>query len=173
MTISSETNTNNVDLSLNIINNVLKIQDNGDEDEETYYTYTYQLIFSCVLPMVMKSTINMGVLKVIHDHADPNGLSPAEIAARINMPNPNAPAMLDRMLRLLATYSVVRCTAVTTVDGAVVRRYRPSPATKFLVPNDDGVSLAGLLNLNIDKVFLESWLVLWLFFPYQIHIYDH
>ncbi|KAL2939672.1 Caffeic acid 3-O-methyltransferase, partial [Bienertia sinuspersici] len=102
--------------------------------------------------MVMKAIIDMGVLQMIHAHASPNELLSIEIATRINSPNPNVSDMLDRMLRLLATYSVVRCTTVNNVNGGLERRYSPSPVTKFLVPNDDGVSLAGFLDLMVDKL---------------------
>ncbi|KAL2939668.1 Caffeic acid 3-O-methyltransferase, partial [Bienertia sinuspersici] len=128
-----------------------------EEEEETYYTYTSQLVNSFALPMVMKVTINMGVLQLIHDHASPSGLSALEIASRINIPNPNAPVMLDRMLRLLATYLVVGCTTVSTADGGLERRYSSSRVTKFLVVNEDRVSLTGLMNLFMDKILLESW----------------
>ncbi|KAL2939685.1 Caffeic acid 3-O-methyltransferase 1 [Bienertia sinuspersici] len=139
-----ETKANNGDLEfLNINNSASDTITYHNNEEETYYSYTYQLVNSIALPMVMKVTTNMGVLQLIHDHASPSGLSTAEIATHINSPNPNAPDMLDRMLRLLATFSVVRCTTISTVDGGLERRYSPSPVTKFLVPNDDGVSLAG------------------------------
>ncbi|KAL2939679.1 Caffeic acid 3-O-methyltransferase [Bienertia sinuspersici] len=160
MATTLETNTNNNrDLEfLNINNdNVSDTITDHNNEEETYYSYTYQLVNSIALPMVMKVTINMGVLQLIHDHASPSGLSPAEIATHINSPNLTAPDMLDRMLRLLATHSVVQCTTISTVDGGLERRYSPSPVTKFLVPNDDGVSLAGILNLLLDKVYIESW----------------
>ncbi|KAL2939677.1 Caffeic acid 3-O-methyltransferase 1 [Bienertia sinuspersici] len=144
MATTLETKANNGDLEFLYINNSASdtITYHNNE-EETYYSYTYQLVNSIALPMVMKVTTNMGVLQLIHDHASPSGLSTAEIANHINSPNPNAPDMLDRMLRLLATFSVVRCTTISTVDGGLERRYSPSPVTKFLVPNDDGVSLAG------------------------------
>ncbi|KMT06885.1 hypothetical protein BVRB_6g152240 isoform A [Beta vulgaris subsp. vulgaris] len=151
MASTSETKTNS---------NLSFLNEHNGEEEETYYAYTMQLITSCSLPMVIKFTIDMGVLQLIHDHqASPNcnGLSPAEIAARVQTQNPDAPVMLDRMLRLLATYSVVKCTIVPTIDGGFERRYSSSPVTKFLVPDDDSVSLAALLNLFIDKVFMESW----------------
>lgn len=130
-----------------------------NEEEEMSYTYAYQLLNSCTLPLAMKVTIKIGVLQIIHDQASVNGLSPTEIATRIKTANPDAPSMLDRMLRLLATYSVVRCIVVPTIDGGIERRYSPSPVTKFFVPNGDNLSLSALLNLQNDEVFLESWLV--------------
>ncbi|KAL2939666.1 Caffeic acid 3-O-methyltransferase [Bienertia sinuspersici] len=121
MATTSEIKPNNNEASICNITN--------DEDEASY-TYAYRLVNSCTLPMVMKATIKMGVLQLIHDHGSPSGLSALDIATRINIPNPNAPAMLDRMLRLLATYLVVKCTTVSATDGGVERRYSPSRVTK-------------------------------------------
>ncbi|KAL2939667.1 Caffeic acid 3-O-methyltransferase [Bienertia sinuspersici] len=112
---------------------------NDDDEEEMSYVYAYRLVNSCTLPMWALCG---------RDSNQPT---------KINIPNPNALAMLDRMLQLLATYLAVECTTIFTTDGRVERRYSPSQVTKFLVVNDDRVSLAGLNNLLMDKTFLESW----------------
>ncbi|XP_021748138.1 caffeic acid 3-O-methyltransferase-like [Chenopodium quinoa] len=128
-----------------------------DEEEEANYSYGIQISNACALPMVLNAAIEIGVLQIINDKAGLNGLMPVEIAAQVHARNPEAPAMLDRMLRLLSTYSLVSCTTVTTADGGVERRYKPTSMTKVYVPDEDGVSLAPNLKLFTDKVFLESW----------------
>ncbi|XP_056693660.1 cathecol O-methyltransferase 1 isoform X2 [Spinacia oleracea] len=134
----------------------LDFQHRHVEEEETY-AYAGQILNSCVLPMVLNATIELGVLQIIHNDPNSNGLLPTELAARIQARNPEAPIMLDRMLRVLATYSVVSCITKPTSDGGVQRRYGPAPVTKCFVPDQDGVSLAPMLNLVVDKVFLLSW----------------
>jgi len=137
---------------------------NNFDDEETY-GYAAQILNSCVLPMVLNATIELGVLHLVNKAGSgPDGLSPAQLAAQIQAQNPDASVMLDRMLRVLATYNVVSCTAVPTKDGGFERRYGPAPVTKCFVPDEDGVSLAPMLNLVIDKVFLQSWSVF--YFPF-------
>ena len=37
------------------------------------------------------------------------------------------------------------------------RLYGLGPVSRFLTPNEDGVSLAALAVMNLDKVFMESW----------------
>ncbi|PUZ72707.1 hypothetical protein GQ55_2G416300 [Panicum hallii var. hallii] len=65
--------------------------------------------------------------------------------------------MVDRMLRLLASYDVVRCQVEEGEDGKLSRRYGAAPVCKWLTPNEDGVSMAALALMNLDKVLMESW----------------
>lgn len=66
--------------------------------------------------------------------------------------------MLDRMLRLLASYNVVACSVEVEDDGnKVIRKYGPAPVCKWLTKNEDGVSMAALVLMNQDKVLMESW----------------
>ncbi|GAB4859157.1 Caffeic acid 3-O-methyltransferase, partial [Ancistrocladus abbreviatus] len=71
--------------------------------------------------------------------------------------NPEAAAMLDRMLRLLASYSILSYSLKRLPDGSVEHLYGLAPVSKFLTKNEDGVSLAPLLIALQDKVFFESW----------------
>uniref|UniRef100_A0ACD5WDY6 Uncharacterized protein n=1 Tax=Avena sativa TaxID=4498 RepID=A0ACD5WDY6_AVESA len=64
--------------------------------------------------------------------------------------------MVDRMLRLLASFDVVSCEVEEGMGGVLARRYGPAPVCKWLTPNKDGVSIAPLVLMN-DKVVLESW----------------
>ena len=77
------------------------------------------------------------------------------VAARLPTPttNPDAPAMVDRMLHLLASYKVVSC---EVDEGTHARRYGPTPVCKWFTPNQDGISMAPLLLLTNDKVPMES-----------------
>ncbi|KAI8571277.1 hypothetical protein RHMOL_Rhmol01G0107000 [Rhododendron molle] len=72
--------------------------------------------------------------------------------------------MLDRMLRLLASHSILTCSLVnddrdqSPDHGLVGRRlYGLAPVAKYFVPNPDGVSLAPFLYLAKEKVFASSW----------------
>lgn len=153
--MANESNVQNKNTS--VISNGSLAQAHNDEEEAESYAYAGQILNSCVLPMVLNATIELGVLKIICGEAGSAGLSPTELAAAIKATNSEAPVMLDRMLRVLATYSVVSCDVVYDADGAVERRYGPAPVTKWFVPDQDGVSLTPMLNLAIDKVYLSSW----------------
>ena len=127
-------------------------------DDEEACTYAMQLAAACVLPMTLKSAIELGMLETLVS-AGGKALSPSEVAARLPSItyNPDAPAMVDRMLRLLASFNVVSCEVEEGKDGFLARRYGPAPVCKWLTPNEDGVSMAPLLLMSHDKVTMENW----------------
>ena len=127
-------------------------------DEEACM-YAMQLASSSILPMTLKNALELGLLEVLQAEA-PAGkaLAPEEVVARLPVPptNPGAADMVDRMLRLLASYDVVKC-QMEDKDGKYERRYSAAPVGKWLTPNEDGVSMAALALMNQDKVLMESW----------------
>nr|ABG27066.1 caffeic acid O-methyltransferase [Boehmeria nivea] len=125
-------------------------------DEEANL-FAMQLASASVLPMVLKTAIELDLLEIIAKAGPGAWLSPAEIAAQLPTTNPAAPVMLDRILRLLACYSVVACQLRTLPGGAAERLYGLAPVCKFLTKNNDGVSISPLCLMNQDKVLMESW----------------
>nr|prf caffeic acid O-methyltransferase [Stylosanthes humilis] len=125
-------------------------------DEEANL-FAMQLASASVLPMVLKSAIELDVLEIIAKAGPGVHLSPADIAANVPTTNPDAAVMLDRMLRLLACYNILNHSLRTLPDGKVERLYGLAPVAKFLVKNEDGVSLSALNLMNHDKVLMESW----------------
>ncbi|GFP93708.1 caffeic acid 3-o-methyltransferase 1 [Phtheirospermum japonicum] len=116
-----------------------------------------QLATASVLPMVLKSAIELDLLELIKKAGPGAFVSPAELAAQIPATNPAAQAMLGRTLRLLATHSVLNCRLESRPDGGNERLYSLAPVCKFLTKNEDGVSMAPLLLMIQDKVIMESW----------------
>jgi flavonol 3-O-methyltransferase/caffeic acid 3-O-methyltransferase len=108
--------------------------------------------------MTLKSAIELGLLETLVG-AGGKPLSPSELATRLPSAtsNPEAPAMVDRMLRLLASFNVVSCQVEEGTDGLLARRYGPAPVCKWLTANEDGVSMAPLVLMRNDKVPMESW----------------
>ncbi|KAL6972202.1 Caffeic acid 3-O-methyltransferase 1 [Sarracenia purpurea var. burkii] len=130
------------------------------ETEEEALLFAMQLASASVLPMVLKSAIELDLLETMAKAAEGSGaayISPSELAAKLPTKNPDAPVMLDRILRLLTSYSVLDCTLRSLPDGRVERLYGLAPVCKFLTRNADGVSIAPLLLMNQDKVLMESW----------------
>ncbi|KAL2893444.1 Caffeic acid 3-O-methyltransferase [Bienertia sinuspersici] len=131
--------------------------DKEDEEEENY-GYAWQIVESMALPMVMYAIIELDVLGTIARTGPDCKLQASEIVERLpKVRNPMAASMLDRMLWLLATYKIVSCSVVESGDGDIKRKYGLSPVTKYFVPNEDGESMAPLVSLNQDKVFVDSW----------------
>ncbi|XP_065860022.1 cathecol O-methyltransferase 1-like [Euphorbia lathyris] len=120
----------------------------ADEEKEENFGYAIQLALSSALPMALHSAIQLGVFEIIANAK----LSSSEIAAKMPTTNPDAAMMLDRILRLLASHKVVDC----SLNG-LDRVYGLNSVSKYFVPNQSGMSLAPLMTLVQDKVFLESW----------------
>ncbi|KAH0874609.1 hypothetical protein HID58_071971 [Brassica napus] len=105
---------------------------NGDDETELGLR-AVRLANYITFPMVFKAAIELGVIDTLYSaaRADMNGsssfLKPSEIATRLptTPSNPEAPALLDRMLRLLASYSMVKC---QILDGE--RVYKAEPICK-------------------------------------------
>ncbi|KAK9724917.1 hypothetical protein RND81_05G108400 [Saponaria officinalis] len=66
--------------------------------------------------------------------------------------------MLDWMLRVLASHSILSCSTRTVVghEGRVEMCYGLTPVSQFFTQDDDGVTLASFLRLIQDKVMVES-----------------
>lgn len=127
-------------------------------EEERNCTYAMQLLSSSVLPFVLNSTIELDVFEILAKNKTTK-LSASEIVSHIpNCKNPDAATMLDRMLYVLASYSLLDCSVDEEGNrGAMERRYGLSGVGKFFVRDEDGASMGPLLALLQDKVFINSW----------------
>ncbi|XP_021767234.1 flavone O-methyltransferase 1-like [Chenopodium quinoa] len=130
-----------------------------ENEEEENCGYALQIVDSMAFPMVMNAIIELDVLGIIARAGPGRQLLSSEIAAILpGVQDPIvAASMLERMLWLLATYNVVSCTVVEAKDGGVKKRFGLAAVAKYFVPDHDGVSLAPLMSLSQDKVFVDSW----------------
>ena len=135
-----------------------KIHHENIEEEEEGFSYAMQLATSTVLSMAMQTTAELGVFDVIHRAGHKAKISAVDIAAKLSCKNSDAPSAIDRLLRLLASHSILSCSVVEDRGpGSLRRLYGLSPVAKFFVKNEDGVSLGPFMALIQDKVFLDSW----------------
>lgn len=119
----------------------------GDEEN---LAYALELVQSLALPMVLHTAMQLDIFEIMAKSGE--SLTAAEIAAKLPTENPQAPAMLERILRVLASYNVV------TSDAEGERRvYGITPVARFYVRNEDGVSLRPLMDLLNGRLFVESW----------------
>ncbi|KAK6938400.1 Plant methyltransferase dimerization [Dillenia turbinata] len=107
-----------------------------EEEEVEVGKLAIRLASTVVMPMVLKSALELGVIDIISSAPDAY-LSPSEISGRISAKNPDAQVLLDRMLALLASHSILKCKLRTGEDGEPKRVYGASPICKFLTRNDD------------------------------------
>ncbi|XP_065848120.1 caffeic acid 3-O-methyltransferase-like [Euphorbia lathyris] len=157
-------------LDLNMETNIIEPQvvsckesnsmgEHEEEEEEEMGKVAVRLANAAVLPLVLKSAIELNLINIIFKAtSDGFSLSPCEIAARIPTKNPDAPFLLDRMLRLLASYDIL-LVSESVSDGELKRVYSAAPICKFLTWNqsEEGESVAPLFLLHHDEVFMKSW----------------
>ncbi|KAL5737162.1 hypothetical protein ACOSQ2_031950 [Xanthoceras sorbifolium] len=126
-------------------------------DDEEAHLFAMKLAGGSILPMVLKSAIELGLLEII-SRAGPGALLSAnDIASQLPTKNPEAPLMLDRILRLLSSNSILTCSLQTLSDGRVERLYGLASISKYLTKNKDGFSISALALMSQDKVAMESW----------------
>ncbi|KAL5831478.1 hypothetical protein ACOSQ4_016832 [Xanthoceras sorbifolium] len=134
---------------------------NGQDDPGEY---AMQLVTASVLPRVLKVAIELGVLDIIDKAGSGALLSPSQIAVQIAPGNKTeAPLVLERILRLLASHSILTCSVDTkdhdSDDQVQVHwLYGLAPVAKYFVRKQEGGgSLRDLLILIQDKVMLNMW----------------
>ncbi|GAB4826142.1 Caffeic acid 3-O-methyltransferase [Ancistrocladus abbreviatus] len=132
-----------------------------EEDEESsgLWSFAMTLISGSVHAMVLKTVVELDVFEIIKRAGPGAHLSSAEIAAQLPAnSNPDITIVLDRLLRLLASYSVLTCTLRSPPGGGSVERlYGLAPVCKYLTKNEDGVSLAPFHLLLQDKDVMQAW----------------
>lgn len=130
------------------------------EDEEAF-SYAMQLGVSTVLSMSLQSAAELGVFDVLQKAGPGAKLSSKEIASQLSCKNPEAPLMLDRVLRLLASNSILKCTVLHDDQnlGSFQMLYSMAPVAKFFARDSDGFSLGPVMALIQDNIFLQSWSV--------------
>ncbi|CAN0889295.1 Caffeic acid 3-O-methyltransferase 3, partial [Linum grandiflorum] len=133
------------------------------KDQNESFLYAMQLVMSSVVPMTLQAANELGIFNVMAAEAAAGRakLSASEIVSKLDsMTNPDAPVMVDRILRLMGSHSIIDCSLEDESDGSgqkQVRKYELNSVSSYFVKNEDDVSLAPLMSLIQDKVFLDSW----------------
>nr|URS65355.1 methyltransferase [Hypericum perforatum subsp. chinense] len=127
-------------------------------EEDKCVKLALKIAHDAILPMVVKSALELKIIDIISKStADGSYITSLEIASQMPTRNPEAPVMLDRMLRLLAANDVLKCRAAATEDGGEERSYSAGPVCRILLPNKDGGSLGDFILMLNDQVPMKSW----------------
>nr|WMX25282.1 O-methyltransferase OMT4 [Lophophora williamsii] len=129
----------------------------GGSDQGELCSLAMTIASGSVPAMVLKALIELDVLELIKRAGPGAQLSPAQIVAQLPTKNPDAGTMLDRMLRLLASYEILSCSTQTLPDGRVERLYGLAPVCQFFTNNEDGATLGAIVQLSQEKLVVESW----------------
>ncbi|KAK1390298.1 putative plant O-methyltransferase [Heracleum sosnowskyi] len=126
-----------------------------------------QEAFSTAMLIVNSSTVNgvlsalleLNVFDIIVQKAGYDGyLHPDEIASNLPTKNPEASGMLDRMLRLLATHSIIKCKLVENSGNALLTRsYGLTSISQYFVQGQDGPCLVPYHNFAHHKEMQNCW----------------
>ncbi|KAK4429671.1 Caffeic acid 3-O-methyltransferase [Sesamum alatum] len=119
---------------------------------------------SHIFPMALDAAIQLDLFEIIARAGDGAQLSRSDIASQLPATNDGAAAVLDSLLRLLATHSLLTCSVSRLESGGIERRYGVAPAGKFFVGDENGVSfaqfgtffLAGAKNLCFKDAILKG-----------------
>ena len=125
--------------------------------EEEPMLLAMQLSMSSFLPMALKTAIELDLFEIIAKSKNNQPLSASEIASQLLTQNPDAPFLIERILRFLASNSILECNIVTDEDGNSRRLYSLAPVCKYLTKNEDGVSLAPYLVYMQSKQATDCW----------------
>ncbi|KAJ0113218.1 hypothetical protein Patl1_00699 [Pistacia atlantica] len=96
-----------------------------DEEKEESFAYAIQLATGSVLPMTLKAAIDLDIFEIIAKAGPGAKLSASEIASQMSAQSKDAPMMVDRILRLLSSHSVLTCYVV-----GLERLYGLAPVSK-------------------------------------------
>ncbi|RWV94885.1 hypothetical protein GW17_00042543 [Ensete ventricosum] len=110
-----------------------------------------------VLPITVKAVVELELLEIIVKAGPGAKPSPADVVSRMPTENPEAVAMVDRILCLLAAHGIVSCSVVIGNDGHPSCKYGTAPVCKYLTKNEDDVSLAPLSLSNHNQISIEGW----------------
>ncbi|CAA7013417.1 unnamed protein product [Microthlaspi erraticum] len=130
-------------------------------DEKMVILQAQSIVNTVAFPMVLKAALELGVIDTIAAAGNGAWLSPSEVA--LSLPtkptNPEAPVLLDRMLRLLASHSILKCRVIETGEnGHTERLYATEPVCKFFLKDCDGSgSLASVFLFVHTQAFFKTW----------------
>uniref|UniRef100_A0A2P2J150 Uncharacterized protein MANES_08G155200 n=1 Tax=Rhizophora mucronata TaxID=61149 RepID=A0A2P2J150_RHIMU len=120
------------------VEKVVKPADVDDAD----CMFAMQLTVSSFFNVTLRTVIELGLLEIIAKAGKGAQLSASEIASHLPTKTPDTPAIIDRMLRLMTSYSILTCSLVNDKEGHPQRLYGLGPVCKYLTRDEDGVSFA-------------------------------
>ncbi|OAY44497.1 caffeic acid 3-O-methyltransferase 1 [Manihot esculenta] len=130
-----------------------KLSIDGEEDA----LFAMQLATISILPVVLRTTLELDLLEIMAEKGEGGQSSASELASRLPTKNPDAPSIVERMLRLLASYSILTCSTVTDEQGNAQNLYGLAPVCKFFTKDIDGVSLAPYAISLMSRPAIGSW----------------
>jgi len=111
-----------------------------------------------VFPHAVRSAIELGIFNILAKVGKDVKLSAKDIAVKIGARNPEAPTMLDSLLRLLASHSLLYCSLSHEDQQGFVspeRLYSLAPTCMHFVADADGASFGSFMSVDMHKYLFE------------------
>ncbi|XP_010478733.1 PREDICTED: flavone 3'-O-methyltransferase 1-like isoform X1 [Camelina sativa] len=125
-------------------------------EEQNVSLYAMILSSSSVLPMVLKTAIDLGLFDILAESGPSSASQIVSLLSNQTQTHHDS-SLVDRILRFLTSYSILTC-SVSTDHGEPCAFYGLAPVAKYFTNNQDGGgSLAPLVNLFQDKVVIDMW----------------
>lgn len=128
------------------------INNKGNEECLDAFMFSNSIAF----PMVLKTAIELNLFAIMAKAGPGAHISASEIASQLPTNNPSAASLLDRMLRLLASHSMLKYSLRTLKDGRVEKLYALTPSSQLFVSNDDELSLSDVSILSYHPALMET-----------------
>ncbi|XP_030468064.2 isoliquiritigenin 2'-O-methyltransferase-like isoform X1 [Syzygium oleosum] len=119
------------------------------------------LLFSSyhVFPVILHAAVELDLFGIIAQAGPGAYVSPAEVVAHLPAQTAESPEIIDRVLRCLASHSLLTYKSKTFDDGRTVeRRYAISPVGKYYVKDEDGGSVGSLSLFAFHRATIDVWL---------------
>ena len=112
---------------------------------------------SQIIPFVLNAAIKLDLFAIIAGAGPAACMTSSEIASQLKTQDSDAPSRLDRMLRFLASHSLLTCPIRTLEDGKVERLYGLTPVCHFFLEKEDGFggSLASFSAFTSHRAMVE------------------
>ncbi|KAK7389732.1 hypothetical protein VNO78_25020 [Psophocarpus tetragonolobus] len=127
------------------------------EGEKDGILLAMNIMSTMVYPFAIRTAIELGIFDIIAKCGEGAKVSAEEITDEIGTKNPEAATMLDRLLRLLASHSMLSSSLAQDAHKSPKRLYSLTSASKYFVTDADGISLGPVFHLLHDEVFFQSW----------------
>nr|XP_043636444.1 caffeic acid 3-O-methyltransferase-like [Erigeron canadensis] len=125
-------------------------------DEEKGLLRVNQINGGIALPMVIKTAIELDLFEIMAK--TPGGqFSCHDLASSLPRQNQKTPMLIERILRFLASESILTSTYVKDEHGECKMLYGMTAVSNNYVRNPDGTSHASSLLLIYDKVLVDCW----------------
>uniref|UniRef100_A0ACD5V482 Uncharacterized protein n=1 Tax=Avena sativa TaxID=4498 RepID=A0ACD5V482_AVESA len=124
---------------------------------EVTWLHAWGLITSFAVSLTLKTAIELGLLDRLSNAAC-GSLTADQLSAHLPaVDKAEAAASVDRILRLLASFDVVRCSTDGGSAGShTVRQYTPAPVCRWLTRDNGGASLVPLALFSADQDYMTT-----------------